>query len=384
MTTRVERFGDDRRTTIVPDATELEVEDLVAEEQVVITLSHESYLKRVPIALYRRRVARGQTLAGMDRYETDFLEHVFVASTTDTLVFFTDQGQAYTLPVQDVPEAGPSSRGRALPQILALEGRARVAALIAVSEFAESRTLIFLTANGTVKRTTLDQYANIRAGGIAAIRIADGDRLLDVQLSEGGSDVVIVTRDGRAIRFPEHEVPLAGRVTQGVRGVQLRGDDAAIGMVLVRREATLCTVTEQAYAKRTPLAEYPVRKRGGLGTITLDVTDRTGPLIAAKELLPGDAVMLITVAGRATRIAADDVPVQARVTQGKRMLSLEPRDHVVEVARVAYAQRSVAAADGAAASDDGAADGGERSGRARTASRSRTSGPGDDQLDLID
>jgi DNA gyrase subunit A len=229
----VARFGDERRTTIVGAPEEFEVEDLVAEEQVVITLSHESYIKRVPIDLYRRRVASGRALAGMDKYEEDFLEHVFIASTQDTLVFFTQQGQAHAIGVSDIPEAGASSRGRALAQLFTLERGDRVAALVPVTEFTEQRALLFLTAGGTVKRTTLDQYANIRAGGIAAIRVQGDDTLIDVQVSEGTNDIVLVTRLGRAIRFPESEVPLMGRVAQGVKGIGLRADDAVIGMVVV-------------------------------------------------------------------------------------------------------------------------------------------------------
>ncbi|CAN5634067.1 DNA gyrase subunit A [soil metagenome] len=331
----VTKFGDERRTTIVEDVGSFEVEDLVAEEQVVITLSHQAYIKRVPIGLYRRRVSSGRALAGMDRHEDDFLEHVFVASTQDTLVFFTQEGQAHAIDVSDVPEAGPSSRGRALAQLLTFDRGDRVAALIPVEEFREDRSLLFLTAGGTVKRTTLDQYANIRSGGIAAIRVQEGDRLLDVQVSEGTNDVVLVTLQGRSIRFGESDVPVMGRVAQGVKGIQLRQDDGVIGMVVVRREATLCSVTEHGYAKRTPVSDYPAQKRGGLGTITLDVSPKTGPLVAAKELLDGDELMVITAAGSAIRINAVDVPVQGRATQGKRIVATGAGDRVVEVSRVA-------------------------------------------------
>jgi DNA gyrase subunit A len=331
----VGRFADGRRTTIVEDVAAFEVEDLVAEEQVVITLSHQAYIKRVPIGLYRRRVSTGRALAGMDRYEDDFLEHVFVAGTQDTLVFFTQQGQAHALAVSDVPEAGPTSRGRALAQLLTLDRGDRVAALIPVEAFTEQRSLLFLTASGTVKRTTLDQYANIRSGGIAAIRVQDGDRLLDVQVSEGTNDVVLVTAQGRAIRFGENDVPFMGRVAQGVRGIQLRQDDGVVGMVVVRREATLCCVTEYGYAKRTPVSDYPAQKRGGLGTITLDVSSKTGRLVAAKELLDGDELMVITASGVATRLGGADVPVQGRATQGRRLVATAAGDRVVEVSRVA-------------------------------------------------
>jgi DNA gyrase subunit A len=271
----------------------------------------------------------------MDRHEDDFLEHVFIASTQDTLVFFTQHGQAHALSVSDVPESGPSSRGRALAQLLTLDRGDRVAALVPVEEFSPDRSLLFLTAAGTVKRTSLDQYANIRAGGIAAIRVADGDRLLDVQLAEGLNDVVLVTQQGRAIRFAESDVPAMGRVAQGVKGMQLRKGDGVIGMVVVRRESTLCTVTENGYAKRTPVSDYPAQKRGGLGTVTLDVSAKTGPLVAAKELLDGDELMVITATGAAHRLAGATVPVQGRATQGRRLVEVGAGDRVVEVSRVA-------------------------------------------------
>jgi len=379
----VEAHGDDRRTTIIDEISDFEVEDIEAEEQVVISLSHASYIKRVPMALYRRRVARGKALAGMDRYDDDFLEHVFVASTTETLVFFTDRGQAHALDVSDVPEAGPSSRGRALAQVLTMEKGARVAALVPVTEFGEDRSLLFLTTSGTVKRTTLDQFANIRAGGIAAIRLQADDRLLDVQLVDPGADVVLVTSCGRAIRFAEHDVVATGRVTQGVRGIQLRGDDAVVGMVVVRRDATLCTVTEKGYAKRTELADYPTQKRGGIGTITLDVTPKTGRLVAAKELLEGDELMVIAVSGKAMRLTAGGVPVQGRATQGRRVVTLEADDAVVEIARVARER-----GDGGNGSDSGNGGGTDVDGDpdrdepAGTAGASRGD-PARPQLDLL-
>ncbi|NJD11903.1 MAG: DNA gyrase subunit A [Gemmatimonadetes bacterium] len=334
----VKKHGDARRTTIVADANEHEVEDLVADEQVVITLSHQAYIRRVPIGLYRRRVSSGKALAGMDKYEEDFLEHVFVASTSDTLVFCTEFGQAYALDVRDVPEASASSRGRALAQVLTLEKGDRVAALIPVADFDPNRSLLFLTASGTVKRTSLDQYASIRSGGIAAIRIQDDDYLLDVQLSDGTNDVVLVTSGGRAIRFPETDVPVMGRIAQGVRGMQLRNDDSVIGMVVVRREATLCTITAHGFGKRTRVADYPAQRRGGIGTITLDVSEKTGLIVGAKELLDGDELMIITASGAAMRVSADDVPMQGRATQGKRLVEASVLNPVVEVSRAARDQ----------------------------------------------
>ncbi|MFW6079314.1 MAG: DNA gyrase C-terminal beta-propeller domain-containing protein, partial [Gemmatimonadota bacterium] len=337
----VETYGDARRTTIVEGDAEIAVEDMIAQEDVVITLSHEGYLKRIPMYLYKRRVSSGKPLAGMERYETDFLEHAFIASTHDALLFFTDDGRAHALPVHEAPEAGRRSRGKALSQLLEFEGGDRVAALVSVSEFDEERALVFLTRDGTVKRTTLDNFANVRAGGINAINVKDDDRLLDVQLSDGTNDLVLVTRRGRAIRFPEADISTMGRTARGVRGIKLREGDEVVGMVLVKRDATLCTVTEQGYAKRTPVSEYSVQRRGGLGTVTLKVTKATGPLVAAKELLPGDELMVIAASGAAVRLAADEVPEQGRNTQGRQLIRPEKGDRVVEVARVAQRDGSV-------------------------------------------
>ena len=330
----VERFGDERRTQILEADTGFAVEDLVAQEQVVITLSHQGYIKRVPMALYRRRVGAGKAAPAAEKLGDDFFEHVFVASTTDTLVFFTDRGQAHALPVSDIPEGSRASRGRSIAQLFSMERGSRVAALVAIGEFSAERNLMFLTSGGTIKRTSLDQFENVRSAGIAAIKLAD-DKLLDVQLSDGNNDVVLVTRQGRAIRFPEDDVPTMGRTAQGVRGIQLRLDDGVVGMVVVRRDATLCTVTELGYAKRTAIGEYPVQKRGGIGTITLDVTDKSGPLVGAKEVLPDDELMIIAASGAATRVSSDSIPIQGRATQGKRVLPIGTGDRVVEVARVA-------------------------------------------------
>ncbi|HEX6939477.1 MAG TPA: DNA gyrase subunit A [Longimicrobiales bacterium] len=332
----VEKYGDARRTTILKGGAEdFSIEDLVAQEEVVLTVSHAGYIKRIPISLYRRRVSSGKAVAGMDRYEDDFLEHVFIASTHDTLLFFTDDGQAYALPVHQVPEAGRSSRGRPLGQLLGVKREQYIAAMVAISDFSAPRSLVFLTASGTVKRTPLDQFANARSAGIIAIRLARGDRLLDVQLSDGTNDIVLVTKQGQAIRFPETEVAPMGRAAQGVKGIRLRPGDEVVGLVVVRREATLCTISEQGYAKRTPVADYPVQRRGGIGTSTLKVTPATGALVAAKELVPGDELMILTGTGRATRVRAKDVPLQGRTTQGKQLLVPVKGDAVVEVARVA-------------------------------------------------
>ena len=342
----VERFGDGRRTAILGEDASMEVEDLIAQEDVVVTLSHQRYIKRIPMYLYKRRVSSGKALAGMERYDDDFLEHAFIASTHDTLLIFTREGQCHALSVHEIPEAARASRGRALAQLLDLGDTEGVAAILAVSDFSERHVLIFLTTGGTAKRTTLDQFTNVRAGGINAINLKGGDRLLDVQLSDDTHDLVLVTRQGRSIRFPERDVPVVGRAAQGVKGIGLRADDAVVGMVVMRRHATLCTVTEMGFAKRTPLEEYRVQGRGGLGTITLQVTAKSGPLVGAKEVLPGDELMVIAQSGKTVRMAADDIAVQGRNTQGRSVIKLELGDRVVEVARVAQEREDGATDEG--------------------------------------
>ncbi len=259
--------------------------------------------------------------------------------------------------MHEIPEGGRASRGRALIQLLDLAGEDGIASVVSVTEFSEDQLLIFLTAGGTIKRTTLDQFANIRAGGIHAINLKDDDRLLDVQLSDGSHDLVLVTRGGRAIRFPERDVSAMGRTAQGVKGIELRDDDGVVGMVVVRRHATLCTVTANGYGKRTPVEEYSVQRRGGLGSVTLQVTQRTGDLVAAKEVLPGDELMVLAQSGKATRLSAEDVAVQGRNTQGRRLLALESDDRVVEVSRVAQEREEEDGSDAEAGAGDAGSEG---------------------------
>jgi DNA gyrase subunit A len=347
----VEKYGDERRTTILPEGeSDFTIEDLIAQEEAVITVSHEGYIKRIPMALYRRRASSGRSLAGREQGE-DFLEHVFIANTHDTLLFFTASGQAYALPVHQIPEAGRTARGRPLVQLLGIGRGEPIAALASVSEFSPERTLVFLTARGTVKRTTLDQFSNTRAAGIHAINLAEDDQLLDVQISSGIDDVVLVTSRGLAIRFPETEIPAMGRTAQGVRGIQLREGDQVVGMVVVRRDAALCTVTAQGYAKRTEITEYPVQRRGGIGASTLQVTEKTGALVAAKELVEGDELMLLTGTGRATRVTAAEIPLQGRTTQGRQLVVPLRGDQVIEVARVARERDEGAGGEQKAGSD---------------------------------
>jgi DNA gyrase subunit A len=266
------------------------------------------------------------------------------------VLVITGAGQAHEIPVVDIPESGRSSRGKALHQLLGFQAGARVAALLPISDYEEGVQLVFLTRGGIVKRTDLSEFQNIRAGGINAINLKDDDELLDVRISDGINDIVLATAGGRAIRFPETDVPDVGRNAQGVIGVRMKKGDSVVGMVVVRREATLAVVTANGYAKRTEIGEFRVQGRGGQGTAALSVSEKTGPLVGAKEMLAGDELMVITAGGKAGRLQAAEIPVLGRTAQGKQLVKVDKGDRVVEVSRVA-SERDAKKADDADSSD---------------------------------
>ncbi|HEX2095357.1 MAG TPA: DNA gyrase subunit A, partial [Longimicrobiaceae bacterium] len=329
------RYADARRTAIVESEKSFSLEDLVAEEDVVVSVSREGFAKQVPMVLYRRRMSAGKGLAGMERYESDYLEHVFVSSTGSMLLFFTEDGKVHWLPVSEIPEAGRASRGKSVHQLLNLPRRARISAMLAVSAYPENRFLLFATADGSVKRTPLDQYSRPREGGCEALVVKQGDRLVDVQLTDGSGDVVLVASGGRAIRFPEAEVPLMGRVAQGVRGIKLRAGEEAVGMVAVRRDADLCVVTERGFAKRIPLEDLAVQGRGGMGSVVLPVLRETGSLVSARELLPDEDLVAVTAVGRVLRIHGDEIAPGEPRTRADRVLEISAHDRIVAVTRTA-------------------------------------------------
>jgi DNA gyrase subunit A len=357
-----EAHGDRRRTQILEVDQSSVVEELVAQEDVVITLSHEGFIQQIPMYLYRRRMSAGRALAAMERYESDFLEHVFVASTVDTLMFISADGQAYWLPVSEIPEASRSSRGKALHQLLDLPRQAPIAAMLPLARQPDSAVLVFMTEQGVVKRTALSQFVSQRAGGVNAIALRDGDRLLDVQVSDGNSDVLLVSRNGRAIRFPEAQVSEMGRVAQGVRGIKLGGGgDRVVGAVVVRREGTLCTVTEKGLVHRVAVGDIAVQKRDGQGGALHPLGAKTGKLVAAKELLRGDDLITILDTGERVRLAGDDIPVGVRGEVGEPLVRVKRGQSIVEVVRVARedpARRAAKAGD----PDGGDPDGGDPEG----------------------
>jgi len=341
LTEVVKRHGDTRRTVILDEGAEVEekaapaVEEQLADEDVVVTMSHEGFVKRIPMHLYRRRVSSGKALAGMERYEDDYLERVFVARTRGWILAFTEQGQCHFLPVFDVPESARSSRGQSVYALLGgLDRSDRIVAMIPVDDLeAADRYLVFLSRKGSMKRTPLAEFSNPRSGGIIAAGVKKGDRILDVALSDGLAEVMLLSSGGRAIRFTEAEVPAVGRTAQGVKGMELKGREEVVGMVLIRREANVLTVSEDSVGKRIPADEFPLQKRGGMGTL---VTPSSGPdakVVAALEILDSDEVMLITAGGQVMHVAADSIPVQGRRTQGRKIARLVGGDRVVEVTR---------------------------------------------------
>ncbi len=328
------KYGDERRTEILADQGDFSVEDLIAEEDMVITISHSGYIKRIAVSTYRRQRRGGRGSVGATTKEEDWIEHLFIASTHDYLMFFTDTGQVYWLKVHEIPQGGRASRGKPVVNCIAIKPEERVSATVAVREFAADKYLMFATRNGTVKKTSLAEYGNVRSTGIRAINIEDKDELIDVQLCEPESDIVLATADGMSIRFHQGDVREMGRVATGVKGIELESDDRVIGMVVIRRDATLLVVSEKGFGKRSELSDYRVQKRGGKGIITLKKTDKTGALVALMEVQPEDELMLITKHGVIIRQPVEGIRVISRNTQGVKVMNLDSGDTVVDVARV--------------------------------------------------
>jgi len=336
----VKGHGDARRTLILDEdggdasAEVAPVEEGIADEDVVVTLSHEGFVKRIPMHLYRRRLSAGKALAGMERYEDDYLERIFVAKTRGWVLCFTEGGHCHFLPVLDIPESARSSRGQSVYALLAGSERGdRIIATIPLDDLsAADRYLVFLTRKGLLKRTSLAEFANPRSGGVIAASVRRGDRILDVAISDGLAETLLLSGSGRAIRFAEAEVPVVGRSAQGVKGMDLKGGDEVVGWLLIRREAAVLTVTEDGMGKRTPVGEFPLQKRGGMGTLVTS-SPAGARLVAALEVLDTDEVMVISSGGRVLPVSADAIPVQGRRTQGRRLVRLPAGDRVVEVTR---------------------------------------------------
>ena len=327
-------FGDERRTEIVADQGEFSIEDLIAEEDMVITVSHSGYIKRLPVSSYRRQRRGGRGVTAAHTKEDDWVEHLFIASTHDYMMFFTQGGQCYWLKVHEIPQAARAARGKPIVHCVAMKPDERLAALVPVREFSEEQFLFFATKKGVVKKTRLSEFGNPRSNGIRAINIEAGDELIDVQVTDGKNDIVLATRHGMSIRFHEQDVRDMGRTATGVWGISLDKKDAVIDLVIIRRASTLLAVTEKGMGKRSELDEYRVQHRGGRGIITLKQSDKTGDIVALKEVLPEDELMMITKKGIMIRVPVDGIRISGRNTQGVKVMNLTPGDLVVDVARV--------------------------------------------------
>jgi len=351
---------------------ELSIEDMIADEDVAITVTKNGYVKRTAVSTYQRqgRGGKGRSGAGTGKHE-DWVEHLFIASTHDYMMFFTQNGQCYWLKVHEIPQAARAARGKPVIGCIAIKPDEHVAALVPVREFSEDQFLFFATKLGVVKRTALSEFGNPRSVGIRAINIEKGDRLIDVQVTDGSNDIVLATRQGMSIRFHEKDVRAMGRTATGVKGIELDKKDEVIGMVVVRRASTLLTVTEMGMGKRSELDEYRVQHRGGRGIITLKRADKTGDIVALKEVLPDDELMMITKKGIMIRVPVEGIRISGRNTQGVKIMNPTSGDLVVGVARVVKEDEAGNGGETEEEEDEGPAAAGKSPAKAKTPPRAK-------------
>jgi len=312
----------------------LEVEDLIAEEDVVVTISHGGYIKRLPVSAYRKQKRGGKGVTGAEVKEEDFVEHLFVASTKDYLLIFTDKGQAHWLKVYEIPQASKQSKGKAIVNLVQMEVSSKISSTVPVKEFSPEKYLVMVTSKGAIKKTKLDAYSNPRKGGIIGITLEKDDKLIGVEMTDGNAELLIGTRQGKAIKFSETKVRDMGRGAKGVRGISLGKKDEVIAMVVARKEAAVLTVTELGFAKRTTVDEYRLTSRGGKGVINIKVTDKNGEAVSLKTVNDNDELMVITQNGIFLRCAVKDIRETGRSSQGVRLIKLQDKDHVSCVAPV--------------------------------------------------
>ena len=338
------RYSDPRRTEIVAHSSDITIEDMIADEDMVITVTRSGYIKRSPLSLYRAQHRGGKGRTGMATRDGDFVEQLYVASAHSYIMVFTDRGYCYWLKVHQIPELGPAARGKAIVNLLRLDSGEGVAATAAVREFPEDRFLTFATEAGVVKKTALSEYSRPRTNGIIALRIDEDDRLLSVKVTDSGSEIVLATKKGYSIRFPETDLRSLGRATRGVRGISLRPGDRVVSMECLlpeeesaepgSPETTLLTVSESGFGKRTAIEEYRLQSRGGLGIINLKVSDRTGEVVGVRQVSEDTGLMLITPEGKIIRITAGSVSLIGRATQGVKVMDLDEGDRIVALARI--------------------------------------------------
>src|SRR5512136_334418 len=327
-------FGDERKTEIAEATPEIRVEDLIAEEDMVVTITHTGYIKRNPISLYRSQHRGGKGKVGINVKEEDFVEDLFIASTHDYILFFTDAGKIHWMKVHELPQAGRITRGKAIVNLLNLGSEEKVTAILSLKEFSKGKFITFMTKRGIIKTTALEAYSNPRAGGIIAITLDEGDELISTKLTEGKQHLFIGTKLGKAIHFPEEQIREMGRTARGIRGIKISKEDEVVGMEVVAPHTQILTVTAHGYGKRTQASEYRIQNRGGSGIFTVKRTNRTGDVIGIKTVVDEDELMVISNKGKIIRLRALDIPVQGRSTQGVRLITLDEGERVVAVARL--------------------------------------------------
>ncbi|MDR0306006.1 MAG: DNA gyrase subunit A [Chitinispirillales bacterium] len=327
------RYGDARRTEITDATSDVDIEDMIAEEDMVITMTHEGYIKRTAVSEYRAQGRGGRGVKGMDSKENDFISTLFVASTHAYILFFTNTGRCYWLKVYKIPEVGRNSRGRPIVNLIDLKPGEKIAAFVPVREFDDKHFIVTATEKGVINKQPLSSYSNVRRDGINAFRLDEGDSLIEVKLTTGGSDVILGTAFGQAVRFHESAARELGRNTRGVRGIKLKGEDKVVGMMIITNDSDeILTVTENGFGKRTTVADYRKTNRGGSGIINIKQTDRNGPVVSIKSVLGGEDVMLITRNGIIIRLDVDRISSIGRNTQGVKLINLDEGDSVIDVA----------------------------------------------------
>ena len=329
-----EKYGDDRKTEIIADTVEFSLEDVIAEEDVVVTISHRGFIKRFPVSGYRRQARGGKGVTGAGTKDEDFVEHMFIASTHQYIMFFTDRGKVYWLKVHELPEGGRATRGRSILNLIQKDKEENITAFVSVKEFSDDKYLMMATEQGTVKKTVLSAYSNVRKGGIQAINLNNKDRLIEVKLTDGNNDIIIGTRSGMAVRFNEKDVRDMGRTATGVRGIRLSPGDKVIGFIVIRNVSTLLVVTEKGYGKRSSLSDYRITKRGGKGIITVKTSEKVGKLIAMMETNDNDELVIISNKGMVIRQGVRQIRVMGRATQGVRVIKLNEGDSIADIAKV--------------------------------------------------
>jgi DNA gyrase subunit A len=327
------KYGDERRTEIIRDTRETAVEDLIVEEDMVITVSHAGYVKRTPISLYRAQRRGGKGVAGTKTRKEDFAVAMFVASTHDYLMFFMNTGRLYWRKVHEIPEAGRAAKGTAIVNLLEMQPTERIATTLTVKGFNEGKYIVMATKKGLVKKTPLSAYSRPRAGGITALRIKEGDELIGVRVTNGEQDIFLSSRQGKAIRFQERELRSMGRVAAGNTGIRLDRGDQVVSLETLYEGASILTITENGYGKRTATEEYRVQKRGGKGVFSIKTSQRNGLVVSTNQVGDNDELMILSGEGKIIRIKVAGISLIGRHTQGVKLINLEPPEKVVAVAR---------------------------------------------------